>query len=92
MKRFVSLVTVTVVMVATMALPGIALATPQTDRGNPSCFGALAREPGTGGPGQGVSELASIGASQVADVLVGIIQENRPCPATPPPEIKQLFP
>ena len=96
MRGTIVLITVAA-MLTTMALSAGSVfadppADPPTDSGNPSCFGALARAPATGGPGQGVSELASSGASQVADVLVPVIQQNRPCPPTPPTEIKELFP
>ncbi len=82
MRRTIVLITVAAIMLATMALGGGSAFA----EGNPSCFGAFARaEPGQPGPGEGVSELASSGAAQVADVLVPFIQHERPCPVEGPP-------
>lgn len=87
MRRTIVLITVAAIMLATMALGGgSAFALDPPTQGNPSCFGAFARtEQGQPGPGEGVSELASSGAAQVAEVLVPFIQHERPCPPEGPP-------
>ncbi len=87
MRRTIVLIAVAAVMLTTMAVGGgSAFAVDPPTQGNPSCFGAYARTvQGQPGPGEGVSELASSGAGEVADELVRFIQQERPCPLENPP-------
>jgi hypothetical protein len=83
-RRLGFLVTVAVVVAVVMMVAGIGRAfadplsdTPPDDKA--SCFGLLASSDATrGGPGQGISEIASNGGGQTASELVRTAQQTRP--------------
>ncbi len=92
MRRFVLLITVAAVV--TVALSSTAFADPPPGNDKASCFGVLASSPLPGGPGSGISEIASDQQStgEVASTLVPILQQARPgCPEEIPDNVQELF-
>jgi hypothetical protein len=91
MRRLVLLVVVAAVLV--IVLSGTAFADPPSGDDKASCFGMLARSDLPGGPGSGISEIASVqGSTGGASELVPPLQEARPgCPQEIRPQVEKLF-